>query len=218
MARYRRIKKLTREPPTKTIFDLPSDEYRQILLSLDSRFYSDIEYLSDEIKINVLRKDSDVIKFLSSPSPEMQRLAVGYRPDSILYIEEPTEEVLLIAAPRIPRKIAAKFGEKHLSEKVQMILARTNGLVLENMPYASEKVKLAALKNYGRAIRYVENPTIEMQKVAIKQSAFAVKGIKNPSEEMMVFAIQKDTKVFRHLENPSEYVHQIFILEKLRKA
>ena len=184
--------------------DLYQNEY---LKELYKNFYSDNSKDLKQVMIN-----PDSIKDIDNPSEELQLIAVKLNGNTIQYINNPSEEIQLIAVRQDGWAIQYINNP---SEELQLIAVKQNGWVIQYINNPSEELQLEAAKQNGLVIQYIDNPSEEVQIAAVKQNGNAIQYIDNPSEEVQLVAVRQDEYVIRYIIDkgiiPSEEVQLVAV-------
>jgi hypothetical protein len=102
---------------------------------------------------------------------------------------------------------------KNPSPEVQMAAVMNNGWALGFIKNPSPEVQMAALKRNGNAIQWFKNPSPELQLTAVKRAPAAIRYIKNPSLEMQMAAVNNFGHTIRYIKNPSPEVQMAAVRE-----
>jgi hypothetical protein len=151
------------------------------ILSID-KYIND---LSQEDKIEFIKKDSHAIRFMSNPNKEVQLKAVEKNGYSIQYINNPDKEVQLKAVEK-------------------------NGYAIQYINNPNKELQLKAIKKNGYAIRFINNPDKEVQLEAVKENGYAIEYINNPDKEVQLEAVKQNKKAFKYINYP--YIEVIFFI------
>lgn len=92
------------------------------------------------------------------------------------YIQEPTEEIILLAL-------------------------QLNGILIKYVKHPTDEMKLLAIQNNAFSIKYIKNPTDEMKLEAIYQDCSSIHHIENLTDEMKIKTIQRDGMMIKYIKN-----------------
>ncbi|EHJ02045.1 hypothetical protein CDLVIII_5572 [Clostridium sp. DL-VIII] len=153
----------------------------QLLLKLKSNpeYVQELSDIDEDLMLFIVENNGNNIKYIKSPSKEVQKQAIMNAPLSIKYIENVDEEV-----------------------GIMCVKSLWNSLEYINDP--SDKIIEEAIKTKGWAIQYVENPSEELQLLAVSKDYDAIKYIDNPSEKIQLAAIENYYVAIRFIKNPTK--------------
>ena len=133
-------------------------------VSVKAKLMFNEESMSEEEKLEVVKKEGFNIQYIKNPSEKIQLEAVRQFGDNIQYniqyIENPTE-------------------------KVQLKAVKQDSFSIQYIKNPSEKVQLEAVKQNAFSVRHIESPSEAVQLEAVKQDSFSIKYIKNPCKVVL---------------------------------
>jgi hypothetical protein len=186
----------------------------------------------DKIDItNVIRTDYTCIKYVQNKLTKSElKEIIHIRPKSIAYINNPSDELKLLAINmdgHLIRDIIESFGENNITYEMKFAAIRRSPNVFKyiynlckdnyelqkyavtslgkNINYIENKTKElinTAFIFYGEAIQYIKDPTYEQKKHAIKKSnGRAIKYIKNPDDDLIRLSIYENSINLKYITN-----------------
>jgi hypothetical protein len=144
-----------------------------------------IEYnLTEELKIDSVKKDGNLIKYIIHPSENIQLAAVKQNGLAIDYIslcfnKDVYDDGWVRYVP---------------SEAVQLAAVKQNGLSIICIKNPSDKIKLAAIMQNEYCIKYIKNLSEDLQLIAVKRDGMTIQFINNPSEKIKNAAIKQNVE------------------------
>ena len=163
----------------------------------------DINELSEQEQIELIKKDPWVIEDISNPSEVVQLATIEREPYCIISIFDPPEKVQLAAIEKNPSLIDSIV---YPTEKVQLTVVEKDPSLIEYIKNPSEQVQLAAVMGCGSTIEYIKNPSEQVQLAAVNRNASNIRYIKNPSEQVQLAAVEKKPYSIKYIGNPTEKV------------
>jgi hypothetical protein len=157
----------------------------------------------DHVKAVTINADN--IKSIENPSEEVQLIAVQQDGDTIQYIENPSEEVQLSA---VRQKGSSIRYIKNPSEEVQLAAIEQNYVGFRYIENPSEEAMLKVVQINGFYIKYCIDPSIAVQLAAVQNTASAITLIENPSKEVQIAAIEGYVPAY-YIKNPTEKTKQL---------
>jgi hypothetical protein len=173
------------------------------ILSID-KYIND---LSQEDKIEFIKKDSHAIRFISNPNKELQLKAVEKNGYAIRYINNPDKDVKLKA---VEKNGCAIQYINNPDKELQLKAIEKNGYAIRYINNPDKEVQLKAVKKNGCAIGYINNPDKEVQLEAVKQNGCAIVYINNPDKDVQLEAVKQNKKAFKYINYP--YIEVIFFI------
>lgn len=166
----------------------------------------DINNMSDDQQITMIKNNSDMFKKINNPSEKVQIAAVKFLGFLIQYIDNPSEQVQIEAVQESGNNIKylIKNGIK-ASEDVQLVAVNTDTESVQYIKGPSEKVQLLAVHKNTYAIKYLKNPTEKVILKAINQNAKAIMYVYNPSDEAKIAAIKKSEDAIEYMVPNDEH-------------
>ena len=144
-----------------------------------------LDHLSENEKLEAIKKNGFAIALMTDPSEELQLAAVEKDYETLRLIENPTEKVKLTAVKK-------------------------DGFAIQFIKTGkSEEVKLAAVTRSPRLIANFKNPSEEMQLAVIKRDINVIRNIENPTEKVQLFVIEEDPRYIEDIKNPTEKVKKL---------
>lgn len=163
----------------------------------------DLNHVSEDIQIEVIKEDGFSIKYIDNPSEELKTMAVIQNGRAIKYIDNPSEETQLEAV--LTNSNSIKFI-KNPTEKVQIKAMKQNGLSIQYIPNPSEEVQIEAVKQNFQAINYIDNPSEKVQLEMVRKNPHGIQYINNPSEKVQIEAVKENYTSIAKINNPTDQV------------
>jgi len=163
--------------------------YIDKILSID-KYIND---LSQEDKIEFIKKNCNAIRYISNPDEEVQLQAVKKDGLQIQFIINP-------------------------SKKIQFEAVKQDGCAILFLNYACKEVQLEAVKQNGLAIEFIKNPDKDIQLEAVKQNGLAIEFIKNPNKDIQLEAVKQNGLASKFINNSNsnllvlirKYIHKLY--------
>ena len=161
--------------------------------------------------IEAVKKSPHSINFIDNPSEELQLIAVKKDPSSIRVIKNPTESVQLEAVKQVPNLI---HSIENPTESVQLEAVRGNITSLWLIKNPTESVQLEAVKiDPIRAVsfnphlaKYIKNPSKDMIIKLIDANPKAISMIDGVSEDIKLEAVKKSYMSIMYMAKPSDAI------------
>lgn len=118
-------------------------------------FFDDVNEMSNAQQVSMVRQSPNAILHLQKPSIEAQKIAVGKQPTLIEILDDPDDEVILIA----------------LNQQADL---------LKHIKQPSLAVQKKAIGKKAELLKYLEDPFDEVIKIAINQDWTAIININRP--------------------------------------
>ncbi|MFN2926509.1 DUF4116 domain-containing protein [Lachnospiraceae bacterium YH-ros2228] len=170
----------------------PSKEAWQIALSRNGLLLKNCPYRDKDLVLSAVRQNGIAIQFAGNlqNDPEVQMEAVEQNSIAYKHIQNPTEEVTILAAEKNIDNISKEtdlpilmqrelvednptnilnFKDKADPSVVLLALSK-NGLLLRNFRQADEEMQMTAVQNNGLAIRYIRTPSMDLLKAAYESN------------------------------------------------
>ena len=148
-----------------TFIKLPPKDIQMIAIKDNPNLAGDIRVLHPDVLFYAIKKAPTIIGYPSIRSKltdEMKEFIIRRDPNDIMFMENPSEELQLIAVKKDPDTFK----------------------IIQNL--ATDEVRIEALKRNGDLIRHIapSKQTEEMQIIAIKNDIYSYNHIYNPSEKV----------------------------------
>lgn len=129
--------------------------------------------------------------------PEIQKAAVEQTPLALKHIQNPTEEVTILAAGK---DIDSINKDTILPIETQRTLVEKDPAnILNFKEKADPSVVLLALEKKGSLIRNFRNASHEMQLAAVRQDGLAIRHIRNPEMDVLMAAYEENPRAIRYM-------------------
>ena len=175
------------------------------------------EIFLDALKRKKVFMNPNSIGLINEPSEDVKLVAVRQKPESILSIENPSEAVQLASIGQNYNSAdLIKFIENP-SEAVQLAAVNKNGCVIKYIQNPSEAVQLAAIHQYFDSYECINKTlmTESVKEYIVSKNANLLFMFEDPSENLKMIAINKDHYVITRLKEPSvELVEQAMKIDK----
>jgi hypothetical protein len=182
-----------------------SIELQKFALQNDYRFITYIPEQTEELQLFYISLYSDSVINLKNPTEKVMLKAIELNPSSfsIFAKQNPSEKVKKMAIEKNPALIS--FIENP-SEELQLIAVNGDYLSILRLKNPTEKVIETAVFKNVEAVRFIKNLTLELQEKMItkdKNNAFAI-GKDRIDQNIALKLAQEDIKFVSLLQNPSQ--------------
>lgn len=141
--------------------------------------YKQINSLSDEEKLDILKIDAYAFSLIRNPSEELKLNFIKLDPLNIMFIDDPSIEVQKIAI----EKSGGYLGSfRDVDDSLQLWLASLNPHI----------------------IFYLKHPIDDALKIAIDANPKGIKNVENPSDDVVEYAIRKDPNCIALIGKPKK--------------
>jgi flagellum-specific peptidoglycan hydrolase FlgJ len=147
----------------------------------DNAFILNSIFISEKTKLEEVKRNGYVIKYINNPTEELQIEAIKQDGFFIKYMKNPSVKVRLEAVKQI-------------------------GYAIKYLTNPSEEEKLAAVRQSGDAIKYMKDPSVKIQVEAVKQNVSSIVYIRYPSKEAIETFEQFKNKAAGNKETEDKFV------------
>ena len=70
------------------------------------------------------------------------------------------------------------------SEQVQLVAVQEDGHSIQYIQNPSEQAQLAAVNQNGNSIQFIQNPSEQVQLAAVQEDGYSIKYIENPTDKV----------------------------------
>lgn len=175
------------------IKNLKEDVIRKINLE------TNMQKLSLEVKIELLKIDGLLIRYLENPLFELQMEAVKQNCLAIFHIKNPTDEIIINAIKKNSWIIKDIVNP---SKEVQKETVKQNGLAIQVFYEPTKDLQILAVQQNGWAIRYIDKPSLEVKIEAVKQNGTVIQLIKEPSLDVQLEAVRENGMAIKYIKDP----------------
>ncbi|MBE0468032.1 MAG: DUF4116 domain-containing protein [Methyloprofundus sp.] len=148
----------------------------------------------------------DILLKISNPTEDIALTAISLRPELITKLENPADKLWIVA---IHKDSSLFLKNKNPSNEVTSAALACNGQLLEDVESPSRDQVLNALRNNGLALAYVKDPDKEMIETALTSNCMAIKYIENQTEGMQAFCATISYESLKFMYQPSLEVYRI---------
>ena len=150
------------------------------------------------------------IQYIDNPTEEQQLISINNDPSTFQFIKNPTDTVVEEAIIARPSNIQY-IPNPTLKQMIIAVNRRPESIrFIKNPP---EAVQLVAVTEDGESIQYIQDPSEKVEFAAVKTTPIAIRYIPNPSEELQLIVVQQNYNSVRHIDNPTEKV-QLFTVQQ----
>lgn len=174
------------------------DKETQLAIVNSSDFLKDINNFYcinspfEETQLTAVKRNRDIIKFISNPTENIQLAAVKEDGLVIQYIKNPSKEA-------------------------QIEAVKNNGWAIIYINNPSEKIQAEAIKKDGKTIQFIENPSDEIQLESVKNNFEAIRFVpKNRQTPKIVEAFFEHSKE-ENFNCYFEFISEILITKQQAK-
>lgn len=179
-------------------------KHKKILSEAITRYnqpkVDDINLMSENDKMDMIREDGLDIQFIKNPSDDMQMAAIVQNPESFRMIKNPSEKIQEYAIKILPDLI--KYIPNP-SENIQNVALRENPLYIMHIKNPSEKVQMYVVERNPNSIRFINDPSDKVQLHAVSHFPIAIDYIDEPSEAVQLEAVIKDPLIIGNIDHPT---------------
>ena len=180
-------------------------------------FTYEMNYFSEEEQLKFITKRGKRIIYVDNPTPEMQLIAIKKYPETVRWFKNPPLVVqklaLIYGGDYIPYDYYADKTNNMTIDEIQMEAIKNSGHSFEFMNNPSELVCRMAVSKYPSAIKYIKNPSEELKELALNKDPEKIHLIKDPSEKLQMLAVSKRPDTIMSIQNPTPKV-QIYAVSK----
>lgn len=162
-----------------------------------------MDNLNEEMKIYLVKKNGNCIKYIDNPSEEVQLAAVKQDGYAIEYIENPSEAVQIASIYPNPDSF---LYINNPTEGTKLALMDVDAFSIKYIDNPSEAVQLKAVKKVPSTIKFIKNPSEEVQMESVKQDGNCIKYIDKPSEAVQLAAVKQKPDNILRIKNPSKKI------------
>lgn len=174
----------------------------------------DLEYALQLVKMNGNR-----IQMVEDPTPEIREAAITRTPTAIGFISEPT-----IDEQKLAIGVQGRMDREGLFELVEMIAGLDRALLDETIDYNGNCIKLIdnptmdqlerAVTRDGDAIKHIEDPDENLQALAVEADPANLKYIADPDYFVALNALKNNPRSIEFIAKPHKD-HQEYVLKEL---
>ena len=148
------------------------------------------------------------IQYIDNPTEEQQLISINNDPSTFQFIKNPTDTVVEEAIIARPSNIQY-IPNPTLKQMIVAVDRRPESIrFIKNPP---EAVQLVAVTQDGESIQYIQDPTEKVEFAAVETHPVAIRYIPNPSEELQLIVVQQNYNSVRHIDNPTEKVQLLAV-------
>jgi hypothetical protein len=180
-------------------------------------FTYEMNHYSEEEQLKLITKRGKRIIYVDNPTPEMQLIAIKKYPETVRWFKNPPLVVqklaLIYGGNYIPYDYYADKTNNMTIDEIQMEAIKNSGQSIEFMNNPSELVSKNVISKYPAGIRYINNPSEELKELALKIDPEKIHLIKDPSEKLQMLSVSKHPENIVSIQNPTPKV-QIYVVSK----
>jgi hypothetical protein len=136
-----------------------------------------------------------------------RRVLIGYNPNTIAYMPNPSPELQMMA---VKANYALIKYVENPSPDLQHDAVYDDPLNIQYIANPTEKIKEYAFSQSDKVFPYIKNPPLKMQQRAVKENPYNIMYVDNPSPEMQLSAVQSLPGVYEHIRNPTPEVQAVY--------
>lgn len=162
-------------------------------------YIREVENPSEELILKAIGKNPSVIQYINNKlrSEVINKTAVKLNPLVIEYIEDPSEDISIMAVKILWNSL--RYIKKP-SYNVLKEAVKAKGWAIQFIEDKTEELCLLAVSKDYDSIKYIENPSEEVQLIAVKKYWGAIKYIKKPTLLVMREAVKREAEAINFIE------------------
>lgn len=160
---------------------------------------------SPEIDMAAVQRDGVAIKFIPSARQTLaiQEAAIKNNPESLRYIEQPSEKIKLLAIKLKPQTIL--YVQDPTQKMIDFALTQ-DGRCIRGIRNPSAQNCLKAIQQNPDVIADIPNPTPEMCLKAVRLQGWTIFHIKDQTKDLCLEAVKQDANALLHIRDQTEEI------------
>ena len=184
-------------------YENPTPELQLEVVKVYPKAIASIDNPCREVQFYIAEHFPDLIPSIKNMLPELVHRELIRKPESILTIENPTNEQIDIALSQNGMLLSA-FSDRQLDNDTYMHAVENSGMAIQFIPsnIRTEAMEVAAASSEPKSILTYSNPSIAAIERALRAEPTLISGLQNPSHEAKMFAVSANPSLILDIKNP----------------
>jgi len=198
-----RILEIKSNPWRLILINNPTQELIFIALKINGLVLKVIENQNDEMCKVACKQNEKAIKYVKTLNTlPLQLLACRLFPIRVLEIDDPNEEVVLMAVKNDGSMLKYITNP---NRKIIISAMKNNGMILQHVEAQDEGICLAAVKQNGMAIEFAKFKTDKVKFAAVRNNSYSLKHITDQSQDLCILACSKQGFALKYVIDRKNY-------------
>lgn len=163
-----------------------------------------IRHADVDLQMMAIEKDPvNAFRRIRNIHPEAKVKACAVRGMNLKEFKNPTRAMIYAAVTNDGNAIV--YAQEQ-TEELQLIALRSAPMSFHYFTRPSKTVRKIAIERYPENIQYIRNPTTVEQLYVMNKNHYLIRSIHRPCTEALVIAVSKEPSYYLKLKNPPEAV------------